>query len=237
MRLLVLALVAFCSEAASPRFSDELWNDIRPIYAQTLKQPFLTGIADGTLPRSHFQFYLTQDAKYLRVFGEVLSVLAAKAPRVEWAILLNQHAINSVKEERTLHESILRSYGVPLATSRDTPMAPVNYAYTSHLMATALRQPFAYGLAAVLPCYWIYLEVGKELKKKGSKNPDYQRWIDSYSSEGYAQEVADVLVIMDTEAARLDTDSLRTLKQLFRTSARYEWMFWDMAWREEKWLP
>src|SRR5216683_1940958 len=124
MRLLVLALVAFCSEAADPRFS-ELWNDIRPIYAQTLKQPFLTGIADGTLPRSHFQFYLTQDAKYLRVFGEVLSVLAAKAPRVEWAILLNQHAINSVKEERTLNESILRSYGVPLATSRDTPMAPV----------------------------------------------------------------------------------------------------------------
>jgi thiaminase len=74
MRLLVLALVAFCSEAADPRFSDELWNDIRPIYAQTLTQPFLTGIADGTLPRSHFQFYLTQDAKYLRVFGEVLSV-------------------------------------------------------------------------------------------------------------------------------------------------------------------
>lgn len=182
MRLLVLALVAFCSEAAEPRFTDELWNDIRPIYAQTLRHPFLKGIADGTLPRSHFQFYLTQDAKYLRVFGEVLSVLAAKAPRVEWTILLNQHAINSVKEARALHESILRSYGMPLATSGETPMAPVNYAYTSHLMATALRQPFADGLAAVLPCYWIYLEVGKELKKKGSKKPDYQRWIDNYSS-------------------------------------------------------
>ena len=157
--------------------------------------------------------------------------------RAWWTILLNQHAINSVKEARALHESILRSYGMPLATSGETPMAPVNYAYTSHLMATALRQPFAYGLAAVLPCYWIYLEVGKELKKKGSKKPDYQRWIDNYSSEGYAQEVTDVLAIMDTEAARLDADSLRTLRQLFRTSARYEWMFWDMAWREEKWLP
>jgi len=42
---------------------------------------------------------------------------------------------------------------------------------------------------------------------------------------------------MDTEAARLEADTLRTLKQLFRTSAHYEWMFWDMAWREEKWLP
>lgn len=37
MRLLVLALVAFCSEAADQRFTDELWNGIRPIYAQTLR--------------------------------------------------------------------------------------------------------------------------------------------------------------------------------------------------------
>jgi thiaminase/transcriptional activator TenA len=153
------------------------------------------------------------------------------------AILLNQHALNSVKEEETLHQSILRAYGVPLEKSRGTPMAPVNYAYTNHIMATALREPFAYGLAAVLPCYWIYLEVGKELRKRGSKDPEYQKWIDSYSSEGYAQEVADVLAIMNAEAARLDPASRQAVRELFKTSARYEWMFWDMAWREEKWLP
>jgi thiaminase (transcriptional activator TenA) len=42
---------------------------------------------------------------------------------------------------------------------------------------------------------------------------------------------------MDAEGARLDPEARRAMKNLFRTSSRYEWMFWDMAWREEKWLP
>jgi thiaminase/transcriptional activator TenA len=237
MRVLVLALAALSLHAGELKLTDEMWTDIRPVYAKTLDHPFLKGLTDGTLPRARFQFYLTQDAKYLRVFGQALSVLAAKAPRQDWAITLNQHALGSVKEVDTLHATILRAYGVPLEQSRGTAMAPVNYAYTNHIMATALGKPFAYGLAAVLPCYWIYLEVGKQLIKKGSKDPEYQKWIDSYASDAYAKEVADVLDMMNAEAAKLDPESRHAVRELFKTSARYEWMFWDMAWREEKWLP
>jgi thiaminase/transcriptional activator TenA len=105
------------------------------------------------------------------------------------------------------------------------------------LLATAYRLPFAHGLAAVLPCYWIYWELGKELRKTGSSNQDYQRWIDMYSGEEYGKTVRQVLAMMNAEASRLDGQTRRELKDLFRTSARYEWMFWDMAWREERWRP
>jgi thiaminase/transcriptional activator TenA len=237
MRVLVLALAALSLQAGELKLTEEMWTDIRPIYAKTLAHPFLKGLTDGTLPRAHFRFYLMQDAKYLRVFGQALGVLASKAPRQDWAITLNQHSLGSVKEVDTLHAIILRAYGVPLEQSRDIAMAPVNYAYTNHIMATALGKPFAYGLAAVLPCYWIYLEVGKELIKKGSKDTEYQKWIDSYASDAYAKEVADVLDMMNAEAAKLDPESRHDVRELFKTSARYEWMFWDMAWREEKWLP
>ncbi|MBI3667271.1 MAG: thiaminase II [Acidobacteria bacterium] len=237
LRLLCLALLAFACRAAEPRFTAELWSDIRPIYAKTLEHPFLKGLSDGSLPRSRFQFYLIQDAQYLRAFARALSVLAAKSPRDDWAATLNRHAASSIESERQLHESILRSFGVPPAAALAAPMAPVNYAYTNHLLAVAYQQPFARGLAALLPCYWIYWEAGKELKKKGSKDPDYQRWIDLYSGEDYGKVVQQVLDMMDSEAARLDADSRRAVKALFRTSARYEWMFWDMAWREEKWQP
>ena len=237
MRVLVLALAALSLHAGELKLTDEMWTDIRPIYAKTLDHPFLKGLTDGTLPRARFQFYLMQDAKYLRVFGQALSVLAAKAPRQDWAITLNQHALGSVKEVDTLRTTILRAYGVPIEQSRGVAMAPINYAYTNHIMATALGKPFAQGLAAVLPCYWIYLEVGKELIKKGSKDPEYQKWIDSYASDAYAKEVADVLEMMNAEAAKLDSESRHAVRELFKTSARYEWMFWDMAWREEKWLP
>jgi len=26
------------------------------------------------------------------------------------------------------------------------------------------------------------------------------------------------------------------MEEAFLISSRYEWMFWDMAWREERWL-
>ncbi|MBI3693390.1 MAG: thiaminase II [Acidobacteria bacterium] len=229
--------MAVCCQAAEVRFTSELWTSIEPLHARTLQHPFLKGLADGSLPRSRFQFYLIQDAHYLRAFAQALSVLAAKAPRQEWAITLDQHAADALKEERRMHESILRSFGVSAERIEQAPMAPANYAYTNHLLATAFRQPFAHGLAAVLPCYWIYWEVGKELKKKGSQNPDYQRWIDQYSGEEYGKAVEQVLRMMDAEAARQSPEVRRALTELFRTSARYEWMFWDMAWREEKWQP
>ena len=234
---LAVCAQAMCAQAAEQRFTTELWTDIRPIYERSLRHPFLQGLADGSLPRARFQFYLVQDAHYLSAFSRVLSLLAAKAPREDWAITLNEHATAALKTERQLHESTLRSFGVASAAVRGTRMAPANYAYTNHLLATAAQQPFANGLAAVLPCYWIYWEVGKELKRKASKNADYQRWIDTYAGQEFGKVVQEVLSMMDAEAARLDGDSRGALKELFRTSARYEWMFWDMAWREEKWLP
>ncbi len=237
VRAICLALVAMGCQAAEPDFTGELWAGIRPIYARTLQHAFLKGLADGSLPRPRFQFYLIQDAHYLRAFAQALSVLAAKAPREEWAATLNQHAVDALKTERQLHESILDTFGVPPAAVKQTPMAPANYAYTNHLLATAFQQPFANGLAAVLPCYWIYWEVGKELKKKGSRNPEYQRWIDTYSGEDYGKVVQQVLDMTNAEAARQGADSRRAMKELFRTSARYEYLFWDMAWHEQKWAP
>ena len=140
-----------------PRFSNELWAAIEGIYAKTLAHPFLKGLSDGTLPRAKFEFYLKQDALYLGAFAHALNVIASKSPREDWSRTLAQHAIDSIKEKESLHETILKG-----ATA--ARMAPTNYAYTNHLLATAQSGSFAEGMAAVLPCYWIYLEVGKELK-------------------------------------------------------------------------
>jgi thiaminase/transcriptional activator TenA len=211
-------------------FSAVLWKSVAPIYAQTLRHPFLTGLTDGTLPKEKFEFYLKQDSLYLVAFAEALGVLASKAPRVDWMMTLNQHAIDSVKTERQLHESILRG-----ASAR--VMAPVNYAYSNHFLATVHRKSFAEGLCALLPCYWIYWEAGKELKKKGSANADYRKWIDQYADPAYGKTVRLVLDMIDEESKRLDADRKQACVDLFVTSSRYEYLFWDMAWRLEAWKP
>lgn len=212
-------------------FTERLWLEIAPIHEKTRSHPFLAGLADGSLPRSRFNFYLEQDALYLGAFSRALSLLAARAPREDWALILNRHAVEALEVERKLHESLLGP-GRRLAV-----MAPTNYAYTNHLIAAVSQRPFGEGLAALLPCYWIYWEVGKELKKRGSKNPDYQRWIDQYAGEEYGATVRQVLEMMEQQARLMSEDSRQAARKLFEISARYEYMFWDMAWREEAWPP
>lgn len=224
----VLALLIFKPE----KFTAELWRAIEPIYSKTLAHPFLKGLTDGTLPRGRFQYYLAQDSLYLRAFGQVLNLLAARAPRPDWAVTLSEHSVAAVKEEREMYQTILASYGAKPAPR----MSPTNLAYTNHLFASAARFGFLEGMCAVLPCYWIYWEVGKELARRGSPDRDYQRWITQYSGGDYGKTVHQALDIAN-EASEASV-SVRTLaRDLFETSARYEYMFWDMAWREESWLP
>ncbi len=231
-------LIATCLAGAEEKaFTKQLWQQAQPVYEATLRHPYLVGLHDGSLPKAKFRYYLVQDAQYLRSFGQALSLLAAKAPEEDWALTLNQHAIETLEAERQLHASILAAYGTNSQAIQEFPMAPVNVAYTNHLLATVSQRPFIEGLAAVLPCYWVYLEVGKHLLIKGSPDKDYQRWIDQYAGEGYEKSVEAVLQMMDHTAARESDEARRRALRIYERSTRYEYLFWDMAWREEVWGP
>ena len=233
----MLATLALAAAMADVSFTDRLWRDIAGIYRKTLEHPYLKGLADGTLPRARFEFYLIQDAHYLRAFGQALSALASKAPREEWAITLSRHSVEALEVERQLHESMLKESGISKEKIAIAEVAPSNYAYTNHLLATVHRATFAEGLAALLPCYWIYAEVGKELKKAGSRNPAYQKWIDQYADPTYEKTVRQVLDMMNAQAAKITAEERERAAKAFTISARYEYLFWDAAWREEPWLP
>jgi thiaminase/transcriptional activator TenA len=223
----LLILVALALPAQD--FASSLWKAAEPIYQKTLRHPFLTGMTDGSLPKERFKFYMLQDALYLRAYSRALSVLAAKAPNAEWAVFLNQGAIECLEVEVALHGTWFTKEEFARAE-----MAPVNAAYTNHLLAVIHQGSFAEGMAAVLPCYWIYWEVGKELKKKGSKDAAYQKWIDQYAGDGYGASVKKAIAILN-EAAKGEKAEL--LRQHYVRSSRYEYLFWDHAWRLERWEP
>ena len=39
----------------------------------------------------------------------------------------------------------------------------------------------------------------------------------------------------DRLAAQADPGTVERMHQAFATASRYEWMFWDAAWRQETW--
>ncbi len=219
----------------SEQWTSRLWAGADSTYRAILAHPFLRGLRTGTLDETCFGYYLAQDALYLREYARTLAIVGAKAPAHADVGLLAQHAADTVAVELALHETLLPQLGLDPAALSDIPASPTTTAYTSYLLATAYGATFAQGLAAVLPCYWIYQRVGAELLEQGSPDPRYQRWIDTYAGDAFAVAVAEVLALADRIGPELSASEREGAQRHFATTARYEWMFWDAAWRRESW--
>ncbi len=216
-------------------WSARLWADIEPIFDATLKHPFVTGLTDGTLDPIAFAHYVAQDVHYLRDYARALDIVGAKAPGLSATAMFSRHAAEVYDVELALHGSLLPELGLDPSSIEATPPTPTTLAYTSYLLATTRGGSFADGLAAILPCYWIYARVGTALLERGSPDQRYQRWIDSYSGEDFATTVAEVLELTDQTGPTLTAGQEALARAHFVTTARYEWMFFDAAHRRETW--
>jgi len=216
-------------------FSREAWQRIAPLYARILDLPFNRELAAGTLARERFIFYMLQDAHYLTWFGKALAVTAARAPDADALIQFAGSAREAVVVERALHESFFRSFGISAAEAAATEPSPTCAHYTHYLLALAHNAPYEVSVAALLPCFWIYWEVGKHLLQIAAPENRYQAWIDTYADEAFAQGVREVIQICDRLAAEAAPPVRAQMHEAFLRAAKLEWMFWDSAWRRESW--
>jgi thiaminase/transcriptional activator TenA len=213
----------------------ELWSGITDIYDAILAHPFIVGLTDGTLPADAFTFYVVQDALYLRKYAAALAAVASRAPHPRTAAMFARHSADAVAAELELHSALLPEFGISPAAIEAAEPAPVTLAYTSYLLAVIRGGSYAEGVAAVLPCYWIYAEVGAELLRRGSPDPRYQRWIDTYGGEEFGAVVRDVLAETDAIGPLLSASERAEVRRHFRVTSRYELMFWDAGYRQESW--
>ena len=218
------------------KFTDVLWDSIGGIYKKILEHPFLQGLTDGSLSEDAFVFYAVQDALYLRDFARGLAILGAKAPEDRWLMMFAEHARDTIRVERALHESFFKDWKLTEEEIYTTPLAPNNLLYTSYLLKVAYERPFHEGMGAFLPCYWIYAEVGKELEKRGSPKELFRRWIQTYASEEFDSIVRQVLAVMDKISQGLTESEKELVRQHFVTTSKMEYLFWDMGFNQQRWL-
>lgn len=215
---------------------EKLWTDITDIYQAIINHEFIRRMIDGTLPMEIFKQYVLQDYLYLGEFARAVAMAGTKAPNDDWAaVILSNAGAAMTFERRWLHEYLLSEWGIKPEEISQISMTPINLAYTSYLLATTAMKPFEEGLAALLPCFWVYREVGLEMTRKGSPVPAYQRWIDTYSSEDYGRVVNEVLNIAEEAFDRLDSKEILRVRKAFRISTLYEYLFWDRAYMKEDW--
>jgi thiaminase/transcriptional activator TenA len=216
-------------------WSSRLWREIEPTFSAILAHPFVSGLTDGTLDAEVFGHYVAQDVHYLRDYARALALVGAKCPTLADTAMFARHAAAVYDVELALHAGLLSDLGLDPAAVAATPVEPTTRAYTSYLLATAYGGSYSEGLAAIVPCYWIYAKVGQHLVDRGSSDARYQRWIDTYSGDDYAATVAEVLDLVDRTGPTLSGGEETRAREHFATTARYEWMFFDASYRREQW--
>jgi len=202
--------------------------------------PFLAALGDGTLDPAVFRHYLEQDGCYLREYTRALALLAARAPRPDDAEVWAGSAAAAVVAERELHADLL---GHPLLarTGEPGPAAPVRpspttLGYASWLVARAATAPSAVAAAAVMPCFTVYAEVGRALAARSSEVPDnpFARWTAAYADPAFQAASAAAADVVERAVADAPGDADEAVATAV-LATRYEWTFWDAAWRREGW--
>ena len=217
------------------QFTEHAWAETRELRDAILELPFNQELAEGALTQERFQFYMVQDALYLEQYSRALSIAAAKAPVPEAMQCFAHAAEEALVVERALHGGFFEKFGVDPTEAAATEPSPTCYGYTNFLLSVAHVASYEELVAAVLPCFWIYWDVGNQIAKDAGAGNPYQAWIGTYSDPGFGEAVEAVIAITDRAASKSTDERQEAMLSAFKRSTQYEWMFWDSAYRLESW--
>jgi thiaminase/transcriptional activator TenA len=218
------------------KFSSQLKRRAERIWRAIETHPFLRELHAGKLPMNRFTYFILQDYVYLLDFAQVLCQGGAKSPDLETLELFCRHALGAVEVERSFHASFGKTLGLSREQLDAVPKGPITQAYIGHLQLVARSGSLGELVAAVLPCYWIYGEVGRRLNRNRPRKPKiYREWIETYASEGFWQPVREQIQLMDKLGSTASRTEKKLMTEHFVRSSRYEYMFWEQAYRLESW--
>lgn len=210
-----------------------LWDKAHPIIIkETEKHPFLVSMVDGTLEENNFRYYVQQDVLYLNDFSYCLRQLALKkAPTTNDKNLLIDLADGAEKDEIALHNAYLKGWNTNEESSsskqQQHEQMPNTLLYTSYMrrIIDGSETTYGEGLAVLLPCFWVYMHVGKCMLKlrneldtnntatdnqnNESRNrlrpKHYNDWIDMYAGDEFEHEVNNYIQLVNNELQRIQT--------------------------------
>jgi thiaminase (transcriptional activator TenA) len=194
-----------------------------PVWDASLAHPFVRGLGDGSLDEAAFRYYIRQDYRFLIDYARLLSLGAARAPRVEWMRRFAGLASSVLETEMALHRAFAGRWGVSIAELESERVAPATAAYADFLLRVASLGDFGELCAAVAPCMWGYAEIGAALAASATSDR-YAEWIDMYASTEFGELAAWSRSLLD----EVDGDVER-MTVAFVTSSEHELRFWDAA--------
>ncbi|MDR2913195.1 MAG: thiaminase II [Alistipes sp.] len=221
------------------KWSEQTWAKTAHIYQSITEMPFIAELADGSLPREKFLYYIAQDDIYLHSYAQALAMIAAKAPTPEESMAFAKYAEIALFSEQEMHRTF---FAESPSAAAPAEIGPACHHYTSFLKSVAATEPVEVAMAAVLPCFWIYREVGAHIHSLSAKNRangaaenPYQAWIDTYVGDEFDALVDECIALCDAAAERSTPAQRQKMTEAYEFAARLEFDFWDAGYRLRKW--
>lgn len=195
------------------------WEDIAPLRAGIDELEFIVQLADGSLEREKFEYYLAQDALYLQRYAQVLAQASALAPELDSQRFWTKGAGEILEGELQLHRShLVEGLANPSATTLN---------YVNHLSSCNSSYPEL--IAAILPCYWLYQDIGKRLAAANYEGHPYGDWLQTYASEEFDESTAQAIGMVRAAWKLADPAQRERMRQAFLRSSEHELAFFAQA--------
>lgn len=219
------------------RFCEKLREEADPIWKKILIHPFINEIYETSLPIEKFRFYVKQDYPFLIQFARCLGVIIAKVEDLETMRRLASLLHDALTLEMEMLEKLGTELGIPIVEMEDTAPSPTNMAYQCHLLVTSYSGTVGEAITAMLPCMWSYQEIGAKFEEseKIKKHPLYLEWSAIYGTCEYKNLVKWYRGLVDKLGDKAGEAERKRMTYNFNISSKYEYMFWDMCYREEDW--
>ena len=196
-----------------PALPESWWSGIADVRDRIHSSPFVRGLIDGRLERSAYRWYLGQDALYLAGYADLLDRASASAPTADEATFWADAARACREEELRLHRDELGD--------EVHALSPVTAAYLGQLRAAASHAEHAVLIAAVLPCFWIYADVGAGRTPTTSDHP-YREWLAAYAAEAFHESTRRAIGYVTSAWNAADATTRSRAWDAFRASAELE---------------
>ena len=185
-------------------WTKDVWAESARIFEGIKDLPFIKELADGSLDPSRFDRYIAQDELYIGNYGRQMFQLADMMTDPGQQEMFRLFAQSGIDGEKAMHELLIGRFGI------DTQVTPsvVTSTYNNHTQAAIDSGSKEVALAAMLPCMWIYNEVGLYIRSIASLegNP-YKEWVLEYGNEEFTEGVNSVLALADEWAEAVDEDT------------------------------
>ena len=213
-----------------PSFSQQLLTAARPIWAAMARHPFVQEVAGGQLDSRRFDFWVQQDHYFVLETRRLWAATAARAPEEEITRALLQ-AAEALDPELQLFRDHAQARGIPL----EVEPAPICLGYISFALQIAGFGDFLDLFTVIYGAEKAYFDTWSAVKGQTPPDSPYSRWIANWTSPAFGAFVDWLEQTLDRLAAGQPEAALARARQVFLTSARFEYLFWDMAYRQESW--